>query len=86
MPDGFVASDVYRKRIVANAEQARKLLAKMETDDLLQCQRIPSPDGAGGWISERYFLIDRSKRTLTKGKLHELHATRPAKHRNFASG
>jgi propanediol dehydratase small subunit len=54
-PDGFVAADVYRKRIAANAEQARELLVKIEKEGFLQCQRIPRPGGKGGWFSEKYF-------------------------------
>jgi hypothetical protein len=46
-PGGIVAADVYRKRIVCDAEEAHHLLNQMETVGLLRCCDVSTPVHGG---------------------------------------
>ena len=46
-PGGIVAADVYRKRIVCDAEEARHLLKQMEANGLLRCSEVSTPVHGG---------------------------------------
>ncbi|MBI4024766.1 MAG: DUF3987 domain-containing protein [Verrucomicrobia bacterium] len=52
MPDGITARDVYRRRICRDADDARLLLARLETEGVLQGKDV-APE-RGGWTVRLY--------------------------------
>jgi hypothetical protein len=56
-PGGIVAADVYRKRIVANAKEARELLERMAAEGTITAIDTPTP--GGGPTKRTYMLAGR---------------------------
>ena len=58
-PEGIRASDVYRARIVRNADQAHALLAEMETAGELN--GLDEKPGTGGHVTRIFTRAKKSK-------------------------